>query len=50
MTSTKVPTDSIVRNFEVSSGKAKFDIDEKTKALRPKAANGKAVAVPLWSG
>ena len=37
-------------NSDVLSGKARDEIIEKKKALRPKPASGKAVAVPLWLG
>lgn len=41
-----VPTASTSRNLEVLSGKAMAASAEKKKALRPKPAIGKAVAVP----
>ena len=42
----KVKIESSRRSSEVSSGKANEESSEKKKALRPKAASGKAVAVP----
>ena len=46
---TTVPVANKSRKCEVPCGKAKATV-EKKKALRPNAANGKAVAVPRWSG
>lgn len=44
-----MPLASNNRKCEVSCGRAKATV-EKKKALSPKAAKGKAVAVPRWSG
>ena len=46
----KVPTARSKRNSEVLSGKARDAKVAKKKALSPKPASGKAVAVPLWFG
>lgn len=45
-----VPIDNNKRNCPVLSGKANAERVEKKKALNPKAAKGKEVAVPRWSG
>ncbi len=45
-----VPMASIRRKSVVLSGKAKEEMVTKKKALRPKAAKGKPVAVPRWLG
>lgn len=45
-----VPRERSRRKPEMSSPKAKFAIDEKRNALRPKPDSGKAVAVPRCSG
>ena len=42
----KVPTASIRRKLDVLSGNATVEMDEKKKALSPKAERGNAVAVP----
>ena len=41
-----VPMANIRRKLDVLLGNATVDMDEKKKALKPKAARGKAVAVP----
>ena len=45
-----VPSANSKRNRPVSSWKIRDDIVDQKNALRPKAASGKAVAVPRWSG
>lgn len=44
------PSANSKRNRPVSSWKISEDIVDQKNALRPNAANGKAVAVPRWSG
>lgn len=46
----KVPTARRRRKWPVSSSKANEDMVAKKKALSPKAARGKAVALPRWLG
>lgn len=46
----KVPSANSRRNRPVSSLKMAVDNEDQKKALKPKAAKGKAVAVPRWSG
>lgn len=46
----EVPQARSIRKSLVSPGNRNPPTSEKKKALRPKAAKGKAVAVPLWCG
>jgi hypothetical protein len=47
---TDVPIAKRRRNRPVSSLKTRVEMLDQKRALNPKAASGKAVAVPRWSG